>query len=282
MFRLDKVGFYCHFWGNVKKFYKCKANSMRDTFYISKAHRLLAILGVELAYGDQPVHRMHSYDSSSAVVSITGNSNIDCSKTSVTAQDPVLHCDSLENLRNIVQAFDGCALKEHATHTVFGDGNPKAKIMLIGEAPGFYEDKCGIPFCGPSGKLLDKILAAVNLDRTKVYITNTVFWRPPENRRPTKEELVICRPFVERHIFLIKPELIMLVGSTAVEALLQLNTPMNKLRGQYFDYKNPYLKEPIKATAIFHPSYLLRQPVKKKLMWFDILKIMKDFQYLVG
>jgi uracil-DNA glycosylase family 4 len=189
-------------------------------------------------------------------------------------------CNSLEDLRKLVENFDGCELKKSAQNTVFADGNPSSQIMFIGEAPGANEDEQGIPFCGQSGKLLDNIIAAIGLTREKnAYITNTVFWRPPANRKPTNEEIAMCRPFVKKHIALIKPKLIILVGSTAVESLLEIDTPITKLRGTYFDYTNEFLGgKTIRTTAIFHPSYLLRQPAHKKTMWFDILKIKYDCQ----
>ncbi len=189
-------------------------------------------------------------------------------------------CNSLDELKKLVEGFDGCDLKKSAQNTVFADGNPNAKIMFIGEAPGANEDEQGIPFCGQSGKLLDNIIAAIGLTREKnAYITNTVFWRPPANRKPTDEEIKLCRPFVKKHIAIINPKLIVLVGSTAVESLLEIETPITKLRGKYFDYTNEYLDgQTIRTTAIFHPSYLLRQPSHKKTMWFDLLKIKYDCQ----
>lgn len=180
---------------------------------------------------------------------------------------------TLADLKAIVMKFEGCPLKKGAINTVFADGSEGAKIMLIGEAPGANEDVEGIPFCGRSGKLLNNILPSIGLTRADAYITNTVFWRPPGNRRPTASEIEICRPFVEKHIALVKPKVIVLVGSTAVESLLGSKVSMHDLRGESFQYKNDYLEQPIATTVIFHPSYLLRQPFKKKLMWFDMLKI---------
>ncbi|BAG40175.1 bacteriophage-type DNA polymerase [Orientia tsutsugamushi str. Ikeda] len=181
---------------------------------------------------------------------------------------------TLEDLKSSVTSFDGCLLKKTALNTVFGDGIPSAQIMLIGEAPGQNEDKHGIPFCGESGKLLDNMLQSINLSRTKnVYITNTVFWRPPANRRPTSDELVICRPFVEKHIAIINPKLIILVGSTAATSMLGDHVKISKIRQEYFLYKNCYLTFSIPITAIFHPAYMLRQPLQKKACWFDLLKI---------
>ncbi len=182
-------------------------------------------------------------------------------------------CNSTDELRDAVQSFDGLEIKKYATNTVFSDGNKNSDIMLVGEAPGATEDQEGIPFCGRSGQLLRKILAAINLNEDHYYITNTVFWRPPANRRPTKEEIDICRPFVEKHISFIDPKIIILVGSTAVEALLSLKTSMAELRGEKFEYTNQYINHKIDTFVIFHPAYLLRQPAQKKLMWHDIQKI---------
>lgn len=181
--------------------------------------------------------------------------------------------ESLAELRKIVEEFDGCALKRTAKRTVFADGNPNSPVMFIGEAPGANEDEQGIPFCGQSGKLLNNILPSIGLNREDSYITNTVFWRPPGNRRPTSEEIEICRPFVEKQIAFIKPKLIVLVGSTAVESLLSSNVSMHDLRNNHYFYENMYLDQKIQTFVIFHPSYLLRQPAKKKLMWQDMLKI---------
>lgn len=185
-------------------------------------------------------------------------------------------CD-FESLCSSIKAFDGCNLKKTAINTVIFDGIKDAKIMVVGEAPGANEDEQGIPFCGQSGKLLDNILSSINLDRkTNVLITNTVFWRPPGNRRPTPEEIDACRPFIEKMISIVSPQLLILVGSTAVESLLSINAiPMSTLRKKIYSYTNQYLHTPIDACVILHPSYLLRQPAQKKSMWFDVLKMQK-------
>jgi uracil-DNA glycosylase len=182
--------------------------------------------------------------------------------------------NSLKNLKQELENFDGCDLKFGASNLVFGDGNHESDIMLIGEAPGASEDAQGIPFCGDSGKLLDKMIASIGLSRQKnCYITNTVFWRPPANRTPTKEEIGLCRPFVEKHIAIIKPKLIILVGSTAISSLLNNDLKISKIRQEYYNYKNQFLDNHIVSTAIFHPAYLLRQPMQKKTTWYDLLKI---------
>ena len=182
--------------------------------------------------------------------------------------------NSLDALKTTLQNFSGCELKKFATNLVFSDGQTNAKIMLIGEAPGKTEDMMGIPFCGESGILLDNLLKTIDISRhTNAYITNTVFWRPPANRTPSQEEIDICRPFVEKHIALINPKVIILVGSTAVISLFGKHSGLNNLRQQYHLYTNKYLSEPIITTSIFHPAYLLRQPMQKKTMWFDLLNI---------
>ena len=187
-------------------------------------------------------------------------------------------CATLTELYQLVKNFTGCELKKYAQNTVLYDGNPQAEIMLIGEAPGANEDLQGIPFCGRSGKLLDKMLAAINLDRTKVYISNTVFWRPPANRQPTHQETEICRPFVEKHIALISPKIIVLVGGIAASTMLDSDVGISKLRGKFYEYTNKYLEKPIKTIVIFHPAYLLRQPKQKRLAWEDLQLIQKHLE----
>lgn len=182
-------------------------------------------------------------------------------------------CDNLTALRQTVLGFEGCVLKRTATNTVFSDGNPEAEIMFIGEAPGANEDKYGIPFCGESGKLLDNMFLSIGLDRQSVYISNTIFWRPPGNRRPTAEEVTICRPFVEKHIALVQPKLLVLVGGTAASTLLDTKDGVTKLRQSMYHYKNTYLKESIPTMTTFHPAYLLRQPSQKRQAWHDLLRI---------
>lgn len=186
-------------------------------------------------------------------------------------------CTNLEQLRNVVTNFKELSIAKTATNTVFSDGNPNAKIMVIGEAPGANEDEQGIPFCGQSGKLMDKMFYHIGWTREKnLYITNSIFWRPPGNRRPTNEENAICLPFVEKHIALLDPTIIILVGSTAAQALLSVNQPISKLRENTHNYYNHYLNRNIPSYVIFHPSYLLRQPSQKQVVWYDLLKIRKN------
>lgn len=189
------------------------------------------------------------------------------------AQQMANDAKTLEELREAVRAFDGCAIKKTATNTVFGDGNPQSKLMLIGEAPGADEDIQGIPFCGVSGKLLDKMLAAIQYDRSNYYITNTLFWRPPGNRAPSSDELAMCKPFVEKHVALIDPELIVLVGGIAAKSLLGTEQGITRLRGKNYTYRTPYKDKDYPVAVIYHPSYLLRQPVAKRVTWQDLLAI---------
>lgn len=182
--------------------------------------------------------------------------------------------NSLAELHDAIRNFNGCALKRTATNTVIAQGVPESGLMFIGEAPGADEDRQGVPFCGASGQLLDKMLGFIGLDRAKnFYITNTLFWRPPGNRKPTVEELAICQPFVEKHIALVKPKRLVLVGGTATQAILGDSRGITRLRGQMFEYGNSYMDGKIPVHVIYHPSYLLRQPSGKKQTWADLLAL---------
>ena len=196
-----------------------------------------------------------------------------------SAQEIATACTGLDQLVAAVRAFDGCALKRTATNTVIGDGNPEARLMIVGEAPGAEEDRQGLPFVGPAGRLLDRMLASIRMDRSAVYITNMLPWRPPGNRSPTAEELAICQPFLERQIELIAPRILVLVGGIAAKALLNRREGITRLRGQWFPFSTPRMEGTIQATATFHPAYLLRTPSAKREVWRDLLAIedkMKD------
>ncbi len=181
---------------------------------------------------------------------------------------------TLAELEEAVRSFTGCALKKTATTTVFAAGLPASKLMFIGEAPGAEEDRKGEPFVGASGQLLDLMLSYIGLNRAKnFYITNTLFWRPPGNRQPTAEELAICKPFVEKHIALVNPHTLVLVGGTSTQSILGDNRGITRLRGQVFRYHNSYMTAEVPAHVIYHPSYLLRQPLAKKQCWADLLAL---------
>tara|TARA_Y100001970_G_scaffold39709_1_gene48918 strand:- start:3077 stop:3829 length:753 start_codon:yes stop_codon:yes gene_type:complete len=182
--------------------------------------------------------------------------------------DQINKISSLEQLKSYMSNFKGCELYKSSTNMVFSDGNPKSKIMLIGEAPGHDEDIQGKPFVGRSGKLLDKMLEAIELNREKVYIANIIPWRPPSNRRPTDEEIEICLPFIKKHIELIKPKVLMLLGSTATFALLKNTEGITKIRGKWVDLNLNNISVPTLPT--FHPAFLLRQPAQKKHVWKDL------------
>ncbi len=180
---------------------------------------------------------------------------------------------TIEELKLAIKNFDKCELKKNALNTVISDGNPNAKIMLIGEAPGADEDKEGIPFVGRAGKLLNKMLEAINLSRDNVYITNIVPWRPPGNRQPKNEEIIMCLPFVQKHIELINPDILVLLGGTAAKAILLTEEGVMKLRGRWHEYSSYGLQNPIPTRVIFHPAFLLRSPTYKKDTWLDLQKI---------
>lgn len=189
-------------------------------------------------------------------------------------------CADLASLEQALETFDGCALRATATRLCFADGNPASPLMLVGEAPGAEEDRQGKPFVGPSGQLLDRILAAVGLDRRQLWITNIVFWRPPGNRPPTSTEIAVCQPFLERQIELIQPRLILFLGKTAAAALLDLTDGVSRLRGRRFTYQPPSGGNAIPAFVTFHPAYLLRQPLQKRFVWRDMLAVKHELEVL--
>ena len=166
-----------------------------------------------------------------------------------------------------------CNLQKQAKNIVFSDGNPKSKIMLIGEAPGANEDQEGLPFVGRAGMLLDKMLAAINLDRKNVYISNIINYRPPDNRKPTEEEIKQYLPFISKHIEIINPKILVLLGSTAMNALIGKDVVISKMRGKWFEKKFGNCKTSVIIT--FHPAFLMRQPAQKKMAWID-LKMIRD------
>jgi DNA polymerase len=180
---------------------------------------------------------------------------------------------SVAALAALVAGFDGCGLKRTATNTVFADGNPAAAVMIIGEGPGADEDRIGRPFVGRAGQLLDRMLAAIQLDRESVHITNVVYWRPPGNRTPTTAEIASCLPFVLRHIALVHPKILVLAGGTAANALLPGGQGITRLRGRWFDLEIPGLAEPVPTLPTFHPSFLLRTPERKREAWRDLLAL---------
>jgi DNA polymerase len=180
---------------------------------------------------------------------------------------------TLDELREALDRFEGCGLRKTATQLVFADGTPGSRVMLVGEAPGRDEDIQGVPFVGRSGQLLDRMLAAIGLDRTKVYIANVVPWRPPGNRTPTPQETAACRPFISRQIELSDPDFLICLGAPSAAELMGNTQGILKFRGQWRDFDTG--RRTIKAMATLHPAYLLRQPLQKRLAWRDFL-LLKD------
>jgi DNA polymerase len=191
----------------------------------------------------------------------------------IAAREAVKSAKTLDELREALSRFEGCALKNTAKNLVFADGNPKARVMFVGEAPGADEDREGLPFVGRSGKLLDRMMAAIGLDRTSAYIANIVPWRPPGNRTPTPQESAICLPFIRRQIELADPDILICLGKPSMQTLLGINDGIKASRGRWREYDTG--SRVIKAMATFHPAYLLRTPAEKKFVWRDMLALKK-------
>ena len=197
------------------------------------------------------------------------NTNFSVSKNAI---DVCSKASNLEELKEILEKFEGCGLKTTAASTILGEGNPNASIMLIGEAPGADEDRIGKPFVGKCGKLLDKMLSAINLERDECYITNILPWRPPGNRTPTDDELAICLPFLKRQIELIKPKFILLLGGIALKSVMDTTDSISRTRGKWQTY-SLLSGESIDVLATFHPSYLLRSSQQKSKAWTDLMRL---------
>jgi len=191
----------------------------------------------------------------------------------MAAREGASSAQTLEELRDLLNKFDGCALKATATQLVFARGNPRARIMLVGEAPGRDEDLAGEPFVGRSGKLLDLMLASIGLDDTSVYIANIIPWRPPGNRTPTPQETQICLPFIRRQIELVNPEVLVCLGNPSSQGILGTREGIMRTRGRWMDYDTG--TRTIRAIATFHPAYLLRSPAYKRLAWQDFRAVRK-------
>jgi uracil-DNA glycosylase len=191
----------------------------------------------------------------------------------MAAREAATSAGSLEELRALMEKFEGCSLRATATQLVFADGNPQSRLMFVGEAPGHDEDVIGRPFVGRSGKLLDLMIAAIGLDRTQVYIANVVPWRPPGNRTPTPQETAICLPFIRRQIELANPEILVCLGGPAMQTLLVIKDGITRARGRWMPFDTGTRE--IRALATFHPAFLLRSPLQKRFAWRDFLAIKK-------
>jgi uracil-DNA glycosylase len=251
--------------------------------------------GVDCALTDEPVNRLAEPDAVPAAAPRemaaphavreipAATPPIPRSETAVapeaainSAREAARTAPTLEALRVLLENFGGCALKHTATRLVFADGNPQARIMFVGEAPGRDEDIEGLPFVGRSGKLLDRMIEAIGLDRSKAYIANVIPWRPPGNRTPTPQETQICLPFIQRQIELVNPDVLVTLGNPSTQTLLQTREGIMKTRGRWFDYDTG--TRTIRAIATFHPAYLLRSPSYKRMSWQDLRAIAKALE----
>jgi uracil-DNA glycosylase family 4 len=198
----------------------------------------------------------------------------------MAAREAAKGANTLEDLRAILDRFEGCGLRATAKRLVFADGNPQAKVMFVGEAPGRDEDIEGLPFVGRSGRLLDLMMAAIGLNRTSAYIANVIPWRPPGNRTPTPQESQICLPFIRRQIELADPDILVCLGGPSAQTLLGIKEGIRKSRGRWHAYHTGTRE--IRAIASFHPAYLLRTPLEKRFAWRDFLAVKKALADAAG
>jgi uracil-DNA glycosylase len=248
--------------------------------------------GVDCALTEEPVNRLSDPDIGPGRSEMMPASPINTAPAAISAvraeaapapeaaiasaREAARTAPSLEVLRGLLENFNGCALKSTATRLVFADGNPQSRIMFVGEAPGREEDIEGLPFVGRSGKLLDRMIAAIGLDRTSAYIANVIPWRPPGNRTPTPQETQICLPFIQRQIELVNPDVLVTLGNPSTQTLLSTREGIMRTRGRWFDYDTG--TRVIRAIATFHPAYLLRSPSYKRMAWQDLRAIAKALQ----
>ena len=248
--------------------------------------------GVDCALMEEPVNRLSDPDvaprpsetaprrpvdaTPAAIPAVRGETVVAPEAAILSAREAARTVPTLEALRELLEKFDGCALKFTATRLVFADGNPQARIMFVGEAPGREEDLEGLPFVGRSGKLLDRMMAAIGLDRSSAYIANVIPWRPPGNRTPTPQETQICLPFIQRQIELVNPDVLVTLGNPSTQTLLSTREGIMKTRGRWFEYDTG--TRPIRALATFHPAYLLRSPSYKRMAWQDLRSIAKALE----
>ena len=191
----------------------------------------------------------------------------------MAAREAAKSAKDLDELRTLLENFEGCMLRATATRLVFADGNPRGRVVFVGEAPGREEDIAGLPFVGPSGKLLDRMMEAIGLDRTQAYIANVVPWRPPGNRTPTPQETAICLPFIRRQIELADPDILVCLGQPSTQTLLQTKEGITRTRGRWFKFDTG--SREIRALATYHPAFLLRSTLQKRLAWRDFLALKK-------
>jgi uracil-DNA glycosylase len=236
--------------------------------------------------GDNPAHRRPAQPPSESRSAVArAPVQIGSAPAMADTSDQVGHaieiaarCTSLAELKAALESFEGSQLKKNATNTVFADGNPESRILFIGEAPGREEDRIGLPFVGRAGKLLDRMLTAIRLDRSSAYIINVLPWRPPDNRNPEATEVAQCIPFLRRHIELATPEVLILLGAVSVRHVLGLAEGIMRYRGRWMEYRVGERMIPVMPTL--HPAYLLRQPAHKKLAWRDLQAVAEKLETL--
>lgn len=251
---------------------------MTQKYSLKETLNWLQDLGIEEILQDSPINHLTTETLKIATVSalktskeIEPTSSISIHGTSIPSLPYIANLNELEGA---IRAFEGTPLKKTAIHTVFADGDPKnAEIMLVGEAPGADEDRQGKPFVGMSGQLLNKIFKFIGLDRSQLYVTNILPWRPPGNRQPTTAEMAMFVPFVKRHIELVQPKILVLVGGTSLKTIFDTADGITRSRGKWLEYKSENLEHPIPTMAIYHPAYLLRSPSRKQDVWNDVLTI---------
>jgi DNA polymerase len=241
-----------------------------DTFLADTTHN--ALQSANLPPDD--VSNIQNSQTRPATSALAQESNAAC----INARQLCSKAQTLDDLREIIERFEGCSLKFSANSTVFGYGNPHADLMLIGEAPGADEDRIGEPFVGRSGKLLDKMIQSIGLNRDECFISNVLPWRPPGNRPPTDAEIAVCLPFLHRQIELVSPSIILLLGASAANALLNNNQSISALRGKFLSYTAQ--NREIAVLCSFHPAYLLRNSAQKAKSWYDLLKLKEKMQEL--
>ena len=232
----------------------------KDDFKFSKSRLYHKLINNKLVYDNKPLNRYKNKGDKISQMSLNRKDNL------------------LSELRNKIKSIKNCELKKSATNLVFSDGNPNAKIMIIGEGPGANEDKEGKPFVGRAGKLLDKMLESIKLNRKNVYISNVVNYRPPQNRKPTDEEIRRYLPFLQKHIEIINPRILLLLGSTALNAIIGNEIVISKARGKWVNKKIGNTETNVIAS--FHPAFLMRQPDQKKYAWEDLKMIRKKISEL--
>lgn len=238
--------------------------------------------GVDVPVGDEPVNRtlppaLPSKPEAAPTPAKPAPAALGGSHNSLraAAQEAAQAADSLEALKEAIRAYDGLEVKRTATNLVFADGNPQARVMVIGEAPGADEDRQGLPFVGASGQLLDKMFECIGLSRKAedpakaLYISNILNWRPPGNRTPTEAEIALALPFIERHITLIKPQFIVAMGAVSAKSLVNMDQSISRLRGKFYTHEATGAK----ILPTYHPSFLLRTPLQKKKAWQDLLML---------